>query len=66
MTKTDVSQSSDHNCQYRMIRDTYRVEKVLYRIDVSCNIVSVHKLHDTGCVSYKSYCIVKSYVSYET
>ena len=29
-------------------------------------IISVHESYDTMCVSYKSYRIVKSYVSYDT
>ena len=34
---------------------------VLYR-----RIVSAHESYDTVCVSYESYRIVKSYVSYDT
>ena len=65
-----------HNCQYRMICDTYRTIRDTYCTIhiVSCEkssvwyrrILSAHKSYDTVCVSYESYRIVKLYVSYDT
>ena len=51
-----------HSCQYCTICiGSYIKSSVLYR-----RIVSAHKLYNIVCVSYKSYHIIKSYVSYDT
>ena len=59
----------EHSCQYRTIRDTYCTIRIVSREKSFVSyrrIVSAYESCDTVCVSYESYRIVKSYVSYDT
>ena len=58
-----------HNCQYHTIRDIYRTIRIISCVKSSVlyqRIVNAHESYDTVCVSYESYRIVKSYVTYDT
>ena len=58
-----------HSCQYRTICDMYCMIRIVLCVKSFVSyrrIVSVHESYDTVCISYESYCIVKSYVLYNT